>query len=90
MKPSLSYKGHGKSVFVIFGGRVREASVIGTNSNNRGIVVGNRLMVPALEIDELGGPSLPLTTDFQKRDIFKDEEVANKALFTRKLKGEIK
>ncbi len=86
----LSYRGGGKSVFVIFGGRVREALVIGTNSNNRGVVIGNRIMVPALEIDEIGGPSLPLTTDFKKRDVFEDEEVANKALFTRKLKGEIK
>lgn len=86
---ALSYKEQGKSVFVIFGGRIRKASIIGTNSNNRGVVIGNRLCVPANETNEYGGSTLPLVTDFKKKDIFKDEEAAGKALFTRKLKGEI-
>lgn len=86
---ALSYKNHGKKVFVIFGGKVRTGAVVGTNSNNRGVVVGNRIQVPAVETSECGTHTLPLVTDFKKRDIFKDEEVANKALFTRKLKGEV-
>jgi len=90
MKPSLSYKGHGAKVFVIFGGQVRQASVVGTNSNNRGMVIGKRIRVPAIETSECGEPTFPLVTNFTKRDIFEDEEVASKALFTRKLKGEIK
>lgn len=86
---ALTYKGQGRKVFVIFGGRVRAAAVIGTNSNKRGAVVGNRIQIPAVETSECGLPTLPLTTDFVKKDIFEDEEAANKALFTRKLKGEI-
>ena len=90
MKPSFSYAGHGKKVFVIFGGKVRTGAVIGSNANNRGVVIGNRIQVPAVETSECGTATLPLTTDFKRKDIFEDEEVANKALFTRKLKGEIK
>lgn len=86
---ALSYRGQGKNVFVIFGGRVRKASVVGTNSNNRGAVVGNRVRIPSSLTNDFGGPTLPLLTNFIKKDIFEDEEAANKALFTRKLKGEI-
>lgn len=90
MKLSLSYRGRNEKVFIIFGGQVRQAIVVGTTSNNRGMVIGKRIQVLALEISEHGGPTLPLITNFEKKDIFEDEEVANKALFTRKLKGEVK
>ena len=85
----LCYKGRGKSVFVIFGGRVRTASVIGTNSDKRGVVVGNKIKIPSRETDDFGGATLPMVTNFLMKDIFEDEEIASKALFTRKLKGEI-
>ena len=84
----LSYKGYNDKVFVIFGGEVREAFVVGVNSNARGVVVGKRVRIPGKSI-ETGQPTLPTVTDILKGIIFTDEEVANKTFFTLRLKGEI-
>ena len=78
----LSHKGLKDTVFVIFDKGVRKASVLGTNSNIRGVVTGK-----SVRIYEKGAPH-PIQSDVLKRNIFVDEEVANKTFFTRSLKGE--
>jgi len=78
----LSYKGHNDKVFAIFDGNVRKASVVGVNTNIRGVVVGKRL-----RLFEENAPH-PVVTDVLKRNIFTDEEKAKKTFFTRSLKGE--
>jgi hypothetical protein len=78
----LYYKEYNKKVFAIFSKAVREARVVGVNSNVRGVVVGKRLRF------ETAGQAHPIVVDIRKRDIFEDEEVANKTFFVRSLEGE--
>ena len=78
----LSYKGRNSIVFAIFSKAVRQALVVGVNSNCRGCVVGKRLRF------ESSDQAHPIVVDVRKRDIFKDEEDANKTFFIRSLEGE--
>jgi len=86
----MSYKGCNQNAFVIFDGQVFAASIAGTNSNCRGVVTGNRIRIPKKALGLDGDLTMPLVTDLPKKDIFKDEEAATRALFIRKLKGEPK
>lgn len=79
----LSYRGNNSIVYAIYSNAVRQALVVGVNSNCRGVVMGKRLRfnIGAAE-------STPIIEDVRKRNIFKDEEDANKAFFMRSLEGE--
>jgi len=80
---AMSYKGHGEQVFVIFNNVVHPAKITGTNSA-RGVVTGFRVHIPTAK-DRFDHP---VSTDVKKRCVFKDEEVAKQAYFTRSLQGE--
>lgn len=86
---ALSYKRMNEKVFVIFDGGVHAAEIVGVNSNNRGVVTGYKIRFPAIDSHQIGTMTMPLVTDSPKANVFTDEEAAGKALFTRKLKGEI-
>lgn len=87
----LSYKGYNDEVFAIFNGKVYSASVVGAIANNRGAVTSKRLRFEPTDQDN---PILadigPIVAEIRKRYIFQDEDTAKKALFTFKLKGEVK
>ena len=78
----LSYKANNSIVFAIFSKAVRQALVVGTNTNCRGVVVGKRLRFESTDMAH------PTIVDIRKRNIFKDEEKANMTFFMRTLEGE--
>ena len=78
----LSYKGYNSIVYAIFSKAVRQALVVGVNTNCRGIVVGKQLRFESTDLKN------PIIVDIRKRDIFKDEEKANMTFFMRTLEGE--
>lgn len=80
---AMSYKGYNEPVFVIFDGVVHNAFITGTNQA-RGVVTGFRVRIPKAK-DRF---DRPVSTDVLKRNVFKDEEVANRTYFTRSLEGE--
>jgi len=80
---AMSYKGYGEEVFVIFNSVIHPAKITGVNQQ-RGVVTGFHVHIPTAK-DRFDNP---VSTDIKKRNVFKDEEVANRAYFTRSLEGE--
>lgn len=83
-----SFKNHGKKVFVIFADGVHTGEILKTQTNNRGVVSSFRVRLRGIETHEVDRISIPVTVTIQKTHVFNDEEVADKALFVYKLKGE--
>ena len=80
---AMSRKGYGEEVFVIFDSVIHPAKITGTNQV-RGVVTGFKVYIPTAK-DRFGHA---VSADVKKRNVFKDEEVANKTYFTRSLEGE--
>jgi len=75
-----SYRYHGRHKFFIDGDTVRSGNISVTFINARGLIHGYTMFVK---------DNKEVVYDVRRTDTFEDKEKAQKALFVRKLKGEV-